>query len=50
MLWLAAGVALSGAVVPASLAHGATLDCLIEPYIVVSVAAAVEGLVERVEV
>ena len=49
-LWLTAGVALSGAVVHALPAHGATLDCLIEPYMVVSVAPAVEGLVERVEV
>jgi len=48
--WLAAGLALSGAMVHASSAQGATLDCLIEPSMVVSVAAPVEGLVERVEV
>ncbi|MBI4241065.1 MAG: efflux RND transporter periplasmic adaptor subunit [Candidatus Rokubacteria bacterium] len=32
------------------LAHGAELDCLIEPYVVVNVSAPVDGLVERVEV
>jgi len=46
MLSLAAGVVFVAAVG----AEGADLDCLIEPYLIVNVTAAVEGLLEKVEV
>jgi RND family efflux transporter MFP subunit len=46
MVGLAAGLALFSAVG----VEGAELDCLIEPYLVVNVTAAVEGLLEKVEV
>jgi RND family efflux transporter MFP subunit len=47
---LAVGLTLAVGTVSRPPAEGAELDCLIVPYVIVSVAAPVDGLVERVEV
>ena len=49
-LSFAALVALAHAMLSAPMAHGADLDCLIEPFRVVNVSAPVDGLLERVDV
>ena len=49
-LSFAALVALAHPMLGAPIAHGADLDCLIEPYRIVNVSAPVDGLLERVDV
>jgi len=50
ILLLAVDVALAALILPVPRAHGAELDCLIEPFRIVNVSSPVDGLLERVEV